>query len=91
MYLSDYVWQQLYAALMEEDPSGTLANQFASYFTDAGNGYHQMTGQYSDYEAWLQGLFGTNPQDYADFISWDPNMTGVSGQHGGGFNVNPLP
>lgn len=89
MYLSDYVWQQLYDALMEEDPTGELAGQFSAFFTDAGNGYHQMTGDYTAYESWLQGLFGTNPQDYAEFISWDPNMTGTSGQQGGGFKILP--
>ena len=93
MYLSDYVWQQLYDALMEEDPSGVLAGQFASYFDGnpdtAISGYHEMTGDYIQYERWLQGLFGTNPQDYAEFISWDPNMTGTSGQQGGGFKILP--
>lgn len=89
-YLSDYVYQQLYQALMEEDPTGNLAGQFEGFFTSTGNGYWAISdNNLSSYETWLKGLFGNDPEDWGDFILWDPNAGLQSGLQGGGFKILP--
>lgn len=85
-YLSADMWQSLYE-MMAEDGYGQA---FDNFFDEPVNGYYHLTGDNIEaYTAWLQSIFGNNPNDYADFISWDPNMTGGSGQQGGGFKILP--
>ena len=86
-YLPADMWQTLYE-MMAEDGYGQA---FDDFFDDPVNGYSHLTGDnLQAYEAWLQQVLGTNnPDDYADFISWDPNFNLQSGQNPGGFKILP--